>query len=103
MARHAVATVDEVPPGGRKRVEVNGRGIAIFNIGGEFFAIADRCAHEGASLCQGRLVGQAEATQPGLYHLSRHNELVRCPWHGWEFDIRTGRSMCDPQRLKVRS
>ena len=103
MARHVVAVVDEVPPGSSKRVEINGRGIALFNLGGTFFAIADRCPHEGASLCKGRIVGLVEATEPGRYSFSRSGELVRCPWHGWEFDIRTGKSWCDPQRTKVRS
>jgi len=103
MTRHVVATVDEIPPGGRKIVEAGGREIGIFNLGGEFFAIANRCPHEGASLCRGRIVGLVEADDPGTYRYSRRNELVRCPWHGWEFDIRTGRSWCDPVGTKVRS
>lgn len=103
MARHVVATVDEIPSGARKIVEVQGREIGIFNLEGEFFAIANRCPHEGASLCKGRIVGLVEADEPGAYRYSRKNELVRCPWHGWEFDIRTGKSWCDPRRTKVRS
>jgi 3-phenylpropionate/trans-cinnamate dioxygenase ferredoxin subunit len=103
MTRHVVATVEEIPPGARKIVEVGGREIGIFNLGGEFFAIANRCPHEGASLCKGRIVGLVEADEPGAYRYSRRNELVRCPWHGWEFDIRTGKSWCDPRRTKVRS
>jgi nitrite reductase/ring-hydroxylating ferredoxin subunit len=103
MTRHVVATADEIPPGARKIVEVQGREIGIFNLEGEFFAIANRCPHEGASLCKGRIVGLVEADEPGAYRYSRKNELVRCPWHGWEFDIRTGKSWCDPRRTKVRS
>ncbi|MCP3369568.1 Rieske (2Fe-2S) protein [Bradyrhizobium cajani] len=103
MTRHVVATVDEIPSGARKIVEVQGREIGIFNLEGEFFAIANRCPHEGASLCKGRIVGLVEADEPGAYRYSRRNELVRCPWHGWEFDIRTGKSWCDPRRTKVRS
>ncbi len=103
MARHVVAATDEIAPGASKQVEIAGRQIGIYNVHGEFFAISDRCPHEGASLCKGRIVGLAEASEPGKYRLSRSGELVRCPWHGWEFDIRTGKSWCDPQRLKVRS
>ena len=40
--------------------------------------------------------------EPGEYRYSRRGEIIRCPWHGWEFDIRTGTSWCDPQRLRVR-
>jgi nitrite reductase/ring-hydroxylating ferredoxin subunit len=103
MARHVVATVDEIAPGDRKLVRVSEREIGIFNLGGEFFAIGNRCPHEGASLCKGRIVGLAESSEPGSYRLRRKGELIRCPWHGWEFDIRTGKSWCDPGRTKVRS
>jgi 3-phenylpropionate/trans-cinnamate dioxygenase ferredoxin subunit len=103
MARHIVATIDDIPPGKRKLVKVKGREIGIFNVGGEYFAVGNRCPHEGASLCRGRLVGLVESSEPGSYRFSRRGELLRCPWHGWEFDLRTGKSWCEPDRTKVRS
>jgi len=103
MARHIVATVEEIAPGQRLLVKVKGREIGIFNVDGEYFAISNRCPHEGASLCKGRLVGLAESSEPGSYRLSRRGELLRCPWHGWEFDLRTGKSWCEPDRTRVRS
>lgn len=103
MSRHVVATVEEIAPGQRKLVKVAGREIGIFNLGGEFFGIGNRCPHEGASLCKGRVVGLAESTEPGTYQYSRKGEMLRCPWHGWEFDIRTGKSFCDPLRTRVKS
>ncbi len=103
MARHVVAGATDIPVGERKLVRINGREIAIFNIGGEYFAIHNRCPHEGASLCRGILVGLVESSEPGQYRFSRAGELLRCPWHGWEFDIRTGKSWFDPRRTKVRS
>ena len=103
MAKHVVAGAADIPAGERKLVHVNGREIAIFNIDGEYFAIHNRCPHEGASLCQGILVGLVESSEPGHYRFSRAGELLRCPWHGWEFDIRTGKSWFDPRRTKVRS
>jgi nitrite reductase/ring-hydroxylating ferredoxin subunit len=103
MARHIVATIDDIPPGKRKLVNVKGREIGIFNVDGEYFAVGNRCPHEGASLCKGRLVGLAESSEPGSYQFSRRGELLRCPWHGWEFDLRTGKSWCEPNRTKVRS
>ena len=101
--RHIVAAVDEIPPGGRKRVTVKGRDIALFNVKGEFFALLDRCPHEGASLCQGKIVGLAESDGPGHYRLVRQGEMLRCPWHGWQYDIRTGQSWCDPDNIKLRN
>jgi 3-phenylpropionate/trans-cinnamate dioxygenase ferredoxin subunit len=44
-----------------------------------------------------------ESSEPGSYQFSRRGELLRCPWHGWEFDLRTGKSWCEPDRTKVRS
>ena len=103
MARHVVATVDDIPAGQRMLVKVGGREIGIFNVGGEYFAVSNRCPHEGASLCKGRIVGLVESSEPGSYQFSRRGELLRCPWHGWEFDLRTGKSRCEPDRTKVRS
>ncbi len=103
MSRHVVAAVRDLPPGSRKRVTVKGRPIVVFNIGGEFFGLIDRCPHQGGSLCEGKLIGLVEAAEPGAYRYSRPGEILRCPWHGWEFDVRTGRSRCDPERVKAKS
>ena len=101
--RHVAAKVSELSPGERKLVTIGKRAIALFNLGGEFFAIGDTCPHEFGSLCKGKLVGLAEADMPGQYRFSRPGEFIKCPWHGWEFDIRTGQSYCDPQTMRVRA
>jgi nitrite reductase/ring-hydroxylating ferredoxin subunit len=101
--RHVVARVDEVAPGARKKVTVAGRDIALFNLGGQFYALGDKCPHESGSLCAGKIIGLAEADEPGKYRLSRDGEFVKCSWHGWEFDIRTGQSWCDPEHTRVRA
>lgn len=102
MSKHVVATVDEIPVGGRKIVEVNGRSIGIFNINGEYFALRNRCPHEGAELCTGTITGLRQSDKPGAYRWERVGEIVRCPWHGWEFDIKTGQSYFDPDGVRVR-
>ena len=102
MARHVVATVEEIPPGQRKIVEVSGRSIGIFNVSCEFFALRNRCPHQGGPLCLGPLEGLVQSTGPGEFIISRPGEVLRCPWHGWEFDIRTGQSWFDPARVRVR-
>ena len=103
MARHVVATVAEIPPGSRRIVTVRGREIGVFNLGGSFYALLNRCPHQGAELCRGTLVGLATAREPGAIEWSRAGELLKCPWHGWEYDIRTGQSWCDPKDTKVRA
>jgi 3-phenylpropionate/trans-cinnamate dioxygenase ferredoxin subunit len=103
MAKYAVATVDELPPGQRKLVEIGGRSVGVFNIGGEFFALRNRCPHQGGPLCAGRLTGLLLAERPGEYRYLRRGEILRCPWHGWEFDVKTGQSWFDPARTRVRT
>ncbi len=102
MARYIVALADEIPAGGRKIVEVAGRSLGIFNLGGEFFALRNRCPHQGGPLCAGKTWGFAHARVPGEITYTRAGEILACAWHGWEFDIRTGRSWCEPERLRVR-
>jgi len=103
MAKHVVAAAGDIPPGTRRLAQVNGRAIVVFNLGGEFFALNNRCPHRGGSLCQGRQTGLVESDGPGNYRYSRPGEIIRCPWHGWEFDIRTGQSYCDPRRFRVKA
>ncbi len=102
MARYVVARADEIPDGARKIVEVAGRSLGVFNLSGEFFALRNRCPHQGGPLCEGKTWGLAQARVPGEITYSRAGEILTCAWHGWEFDIRTGRSWCDPDRLRVR-
>jgi len=79
------------------------REIGIFNIGGVYFALANRCPHAGAPLEKAACVARLTSPEPGVYQRSRVGELLRCAWHGWEFDMRNGQSYFDPKRVKIRS
>lgn len=103
MAAHPVCPLEDIPPGARRRVQVNGRDVALFNVKGELFAVLDRCPHAGASLYHGQLTGLMCSSGPGQYALEREGEILRCPWHRWEFDLRTGRSCAEPGRLWLRT
>ncbi|MBA2596503.1 MAG: Rieske (2Fe-2S) protein [Chloroflexota bacterium] len=103
MTRHIVAHVADIPPGERLIVEIAGRSIGIFNVGGCFYALKNSCPHQGGKLCLGRTVGLASAARPGEISYTREGEILRCPWHGWEFDLATGRSVFDPHRTRVKS
>lgn len=92
-----VCSVADVPVGGRCVADVGGVSIAVFNRDGEFYALHNRCPHQGAPLCVGELTGVLTARGPGFaFDWSRDGEFVRCPWHGWEFEIVSGRSLTDP-------
>ena len=75
-----VARVEELSPGTGTAVYVAGRDIAVFNLGGEIVAIGNECPHASGSLGHGPLEG----------------EIVICPQHGWEFDVRSGACMTVP-------
>jgi nitrite reductase/ring-hydroxylating ferredoxin subunit len=100
--KFVVGTVDEIPPGERKIVDIDGRSIGVFNVGGEYFALLNRCPHQGGPLCKGNTHGFLRSAGVGEFHYTRAGEIVRCPWHGWEYDLRTGQSWFDPGKVIVR-
>lgn len=103
MAQHIVARTYDIPAGGNKVVTINGREIVVFHANGRFFALLNRCPHEGAPLQKAACVAHLTASDPGEFTRSRVGEIIRCPWHGWEFDMATGQSYFDPKGTKVRS
>lgn len=101
MPKYIAGAIEDIPPGSRKIVEIGGRSIGLFNVNGTVYALRNRCPHQGGPLCEGRHTGFLEATAPGEFQYTRRGEFLRCPWHGWEFDITTGRSWVDPARLRT--
>ena len=75
-----VALVGEVPPGRSKIVVVAGHVVALFNVGGTFHALSNTCLHRGGPVGEGELDGT----------------VVTCPWHGWQYDVRTGANVLNP-------
>jgi nitrite reductase/ring-hydroxylating ferredoxin subunit len=78
----SVCRKDEVAPGRFRCVEVAGQKIVLYNVDGSFYATTATCAHQGGPL------------DDGLFEAG----VVTCPWHGWQFDVRTGESIYDPGR-----
>jgi 3-phenylpropionate/trans-cinnamate dioxygenase ferredoxin subunit len=103
MEKHVVARLRDFPPGSRRIVEVNGTSIGVFNLKGDFYALRSSCPHQGAPLCLGRVLGTTFASKPFEVEYGREGEIIKCPWHGWEFDILTGRSVFNPHKVRVRT
>ena len=107
--RVVVGPVSELSPGERKLiVPFRGRaGIGVFNIKGSFHALRNLCPHKSGPLCTGRIgprvVSDAPPTVDGhTLDLVQEGEIIRCPWHMWEFEIATGRCLVDPKaRVKT--
>ncbi len=77
---HKATTTVEVEPGKGKVVSVGGKDVALFNVNGEFFAISNTCLHRGGPLGEGVI----------------ENDIVTCPWHGWQWNIKTGVNAMNP-------
>jgi len=75
-----VATKSEIVPGSAKKIEVNGKEVALFNIDGNFYAVDETCSHRGGPLSEG----------------SVEEKVVTCPWHGWQYDVTTGACLTNP-------
>lgn len=96
MERHWVAKKSEIPENECKIVSVKGIEFGVFNIKGEFYAWRNVCPHFGAPVCQGKITSTRMPSKVYEYKLGRENEILRCPWHGWEFDLITGEHLVDP-------
>ena len=101
--RVVVSRLSEFPPGERRIVKAGSRSIGVFRVEDEFFAIRNRCPHQGGPLCKGRLSAWAVATVPGQVRMEGPPRLVACPWHGWEYDLETGQSFMGPGETRVKA
>jgi nitrite reductase (NADH) small subunit len=75
MAFVCVAKATDIAPGQIREIQLEGATIAVANVGGQFYAISNTCLHRGGPLGQGSLQGN----------------VVTCPWHGWSFDVTSGK------------
>jgi nitrite reductase (NADH) small subunit len=96
----------DLPPGSRRAVQVNGREIHVFNVDGRFFAVLNQCPHQGGPVCQGGLFEdlKCDVLPFGRYreYIEADGYILACPWHGWEYDIRTGTCLWN-RKYRVRT
>lgn len=87
MAREIVrvAASGDIPPGRMIYVEIDGLPIALANVDGAIYAFSDSCRHEGGPLSSGVLI----------------DETVTCPWHGWTYNVRTGKAIVPPVGIRI--
>lgn len=83
--RIAIASIGELQPGDRKLIELDGRPIALFNIDGDYYCIADLCSHDDGPVAEGELEGCE----------------IECPRHGARFDVRTGKVLSFPAIVDI--
>ena len=101
MPKIVVCPVTELPPGAVRLVRHERVEIGVFNVAGQIRAYRNVCPHAGAPVCQGRISGTTLPSRVYEYDYGRDHSILRCPWHGWEFDLETGQHLTDAScRLK---
>lgn len=100
--RWPVGSASDLKPGERRLVEVRGHSLGVFNVNGAYVAALNLCPHELAPVCRGRIGGTTLPSPPGEWRWGRAGEILACPWHGWEFDLTTGRALANP-RVRLRT
>ncbi|MCY9662758.1 Rieske (2Fe-2S) protein [Paenibacillus chondroitinus] len=102
MTLFPVSAVDALPEGSFKIVQVGKRSVGVYNVKGDYFAVLNYCPHQGAELCKGPVCGTTLESNVFEFIYGRDQEIVRCPWHGWEFDLKTGTSLFS-EKVRTRS
>lgn len=102
--KHVVCKVDELVPGSKRSVQIGARSfVLVMTSGGEYCAMRDACPHQGAKLSDGELKGTNLPSCVGEYIYGREGEILRCPWHRWEFDVTSGESVVSDRRTRVKT
>jgi nitrite reductase (NADH) small subunit len=97
--RVVVCAADELAPGDMVPARLDGTPIVVVRTpDGELHGLVDRCVHQGARLSGGRLLPGTDGDQVGEYRLSEDDAVLKCPWHGYEYDVRSGCALFDPRR-----
>ncbi|MCZ8517569.1 Rieske (2Fe-2S) protein [Paenibacillus filicis] len=95
------AELHELSEGGRVIVNVNGMELGIFLVGGKYYAWRNVCPHAAAPVCVGVVQGTRLTSTVYDYQYGMDNQVLRCPWHGWEFDLTTGQHLAGG-KVKLR-
>jgi len=101
--RHLVGKTSEfTSPDDRIIVEIRGSEIAVFQLDGEYHAIANFCPHQSAPLCEGEITGKIVADEETGWDWQYEptQKHIVCPWHGWVFDVTSGKSI-DTDRYRT--
>lgn len=101
--RVRVARAQDIAPGEIAVFDVGSHGIGVVCHDGDLYAVANVCPHALAPLCRGSLGGTWLPSDKGSWEYGLEGLVLRCPRHGWEYDVRTGRSINDADRRRVKT
>jgi nitrite reductase (NADH) small subunit len=98
---HNIGRLDSFPERKVVPVEVAGKRVGVLRKGSEVYVFADHCPHHGAPMCFAQVVGTMLPSEPNEFNYDLDGLVVRCPWHAYEFDVRTGKAMGDIIRSRL--
>lgn len=104
MAEGITIAESEIPDGEAKIITVRGIEIGVFRVGGEYYAHSNLCPHQGGPPCTGYVTGTLISDESTNWQPRwiKDGEILCCPWHGFEFDIPSGKCLTKPE-LRLRS
>jgi len=101
---HNVGRLDDIPADGALTLDIGGRPIGVFKVGTEVYAVRNLCPHKRAPLARGTVEGTMLPTPcAGEYRYGMDGQVLKCPWHGWEFDIKTGKCLFGVSDSRIRT
>ena len=101
--RHVVGRVGELPPGSSTFVPVGKFGVGVYNVDGEYRAVTNFCPHRGGPLCVGRRYPAIDSDEPYTFKVTGEDQIIKCPWHGWEFNLIDGVSEVGTKRIRTHT
>lgn len=101
MNKYVVGKTSEIQEKLKKIVEVKGIEVGVFYVDGSYYAWRNICPHAGAPVCKGNVCGTRMPSMVYEYEYGQDQQILRCPWHGWEFNLKTGEHLVDPT-VKLR-
>ena len=95
LVRHPVGRADDFPLDEFRTFELGGRPVGVVRTPDGFRAVRNRCPHQGAAICAGRVTGTWRSRGPQQYEYDGDARIVICPWHRWEFALEDGASVAE--------
>jgi nitrite reductase (NADH) small subunit len=99
-----IGAVRDFPPGSHPILKVGGREVGVYNVDGKYYAVQNICPHALAPICRGPIGGTMMPSRPGdPFELGMAGRVLRCVWHGWEFDVVTGQALFGIDKRKLKT
>lgn len=103
LLNYRLGEISELAANRCQNFEINGKSIAVLYSNGTFYALSNRCPHKGASMCHGDVRGTMIPSDPSEIHYDLEDKVLVCPWHGYEFDIESGKPLFGVTKSKLKT